>query len=833
MPERNPGLDKRDLLWAIAAALVALGATIPGLLALFRPGFPPSWGGDAYGHLFKVWKLYHYGWRSWIEDWYSGYPFLRFYPPLSYLAAWALSRIASDPVMGYKLLVSTVPPLSAITMYLALRILGFSRWSSLVAGVVYATSPWVFRVVAPEGNLPRAFGFTVAPLVLIALYAVVRFRSTTSALLAGLLFALPLLAHHSLAVTISVSSLGLLAAKLVYDGVMPRGSWRSRAHRLVVNLVLFLVSFILVSGFWAIPFIVDHSLASFTPETCGYLFRLQSVRPAQLVELGNSWGFFQGYLRLISPLALVLVAVYARNRRLIGSALLVALLLALFSLLSLGAYGPTPWLNQPPGISLIPPYRWLDALQPLYAFTIALLVEWVTRIGLRGRPAWILLASTMILLIAIAEAQPQLHAWRAESFDRDLAAALNFIGGDPSTGWRFYQWGLGISKGSMVGYSPAIAHKPSIDGWYRQGDPLYILHGELSWALTHDANYARSLLGLFGIKYVVLDGSLKDSGKAEKTLKNIGFHEVFRSGKIIVYRGNNTVLHASTGRVLAITCSYSVVKYVFPEAEQGKSCYLDDYSLADLQGYSEVILYDYRYGSWKAWATVLEYVARGGTIIVDTYRSPDMMRMVPGTGLRSEIKRHVGILELRLWNGSILSLNLSYRGEAWVSTIYSGKCAKRFVALGNNTVIGLERHGQGRIYIVGLNLLYYAYYKRDKTLRSLLHRILAPPREHLGLRLVSWSDGYMRIRYKSGTSFSLVVADAWYPYWRAYLDSKPIKVYREKHGLLLLRLPSGSHVVDLVFRDPFIGLRYVSLSASLAILALAVYQYMWRRKSLA
>ena len=822
-------MDRRDFLWAVAAALVALGATIPGLVALFRPGFPPSWGGDAYGHLFKVWKLYHYGWRPWIEDWYSGYPFLRFYPPLSYLAAWVLSRIASDPVTGYKLLVSMVAPLSAITMYLALRILGFSRWSSLVASVVYATSPWVFRVVAPEGNLPRAFGFTVAPLVLIALYAVARSRSITSALLAGLFFALPLLAHHSLAVTITASSLGLLAAKLVYDGAMPRGPWRSSVRRLAVNLALFLLSFILVSGFWSIPFILDHSLASFTPETRGYLFRIQSVRPLQLVELGNSWGFFQGYLRLVSPIALVVVAIYARDKKLIGSALLVASLLALFSLLSLGAHGPTPWLNRLPVVSLIPPYRWLDALQPLYAFAIALLVERVTRIGPRGRPAWILLASIMILLIAVAEAQPQLHAWRAESFDKDLAAALNFIGGDPSTGWRFYQWGLEISKGSMVGYSPAIAHKPSIDGWYRQGDPLYLLHGELSWALTHDANYARSLLGLFGVKYVVVDESLKDSIRAEEILKSIGLHEVFRSGKIVVYRGNSTVLHVSTGRVLAITCSYSVIKYVFPEAEKGKSCYLDDYSLADLQGYSEVILYDYRYGSWKAWATVLEYVARGGTIVVDTYRSPDMMRMIPGTGLRSEIKKHMGILELRLWNGSILRLNLSYEGGAWVSTIYSGKCAKRLVVLGNNTVIGLEKHGQGRIYLVGLNLFYYAYYKRDKALRSLLHRILAPPREHLVLRLVSWRDGYMRIRYESSTSFSLVVAEAWYPYWRAYLDSKAIKVYREKHSLLLLRLPGGSHVVDLVFRDPFIVLRYVSLAASLAILALAVYQYVWRR----
>jgi len=85
----------------LSIILLSLSTASLGIYELFIEGFfPPSWSGDSYGHLFKIWKLYNYGWTPWIRDWYSGYPFLRFYPPLSYLIATVIAKIVRDIVLG-------------------------------------------------------------------------------------------------------------------------------------------------------------------------------------------------------------------------------------------------------------------------------------------------------------------------------------------------------------------------------------------------------------------------------------------------------------------------------------------------------------------------------------------------------------------------------------------------------------------------------------------------------------------------------------------------------------------------------------------------------------
>jgi len=821
----------RESVLVTLSALTALVVVSPGIISLFQPGFPPSWSGDAYGHLFEIWKLYHYGWKSWIEDWYSGFPFLRFYPPLAYLAAWGLSILFSDPVVGYKILVALAFPLASVSMYLALRYLGFSRLASYLSSITYSTSPWILRVVSPEGALPRVFGFAMAPLALIALYMLVRGRRVYGAMLAGLLFSLLFLTHHTLAVTVSAVSLVLIFSTLIYragfsglkvsHGVIWRG--------LVVNFMVFLVSVVLVSGFWLIPFIADRGLASFTSETGeDYLFRMQSVNPLGLLEAGNSWGYFQGYLRFSAPLFFITVALLKRSKPLLASSIITASAYLVIVLLSLGAYGPTPWLNRLPLIEYIPPYRWLDSLQLIYAYALAASIDNILPVNpARGRHRLLVVAIIMLLVIAAgAESFSRLPYLRSESFDRDLAASLNFIGSDNTTGWRFYQWSLALSKGSMAGFSPAIAGKPSLDGWYRQGDPLYILHGELEWALRNDAAYAESLLKLFGVKYVIVDDTVSGSNVAKQILSSIGFTEVFRSGSISVFAGNNSILQAVQGRILMVSCSPDVARYVFPEAEAGKSCYLDDYTQRELQGYKAVTLYDYRYNDSKSWTQFLDYVAQGGVLIVDTYRSPDAMRGVPGTEIKSEISRYLGSISIQQQGGNSIELNLTYEGGPWFSTVYKCVNCTLIASTSDTAIIASVQYGLGTIYAVGLNLFYYTYYTGDSLLRDYLHNLLAPRAGYADAVLEAWSDGYMRIRCRANTSFALNVAEAWFPYWHAYIDSKPIQVYRSSQGLMTLNVPLGEHVVELVFEDPFTYLCYISAAAAIAIVASSIYAWL-------
>jgi len=223
---------------------------------------------------------------------------------------------------------------------------------------------------------------------------------------------------------------------------------------------------------------------------------------------------------------------------------------------------------------------------------------------------------------------------------------------------------------------------------------LSIMHGEVAWALTHDANYARKLLHAFAVKYVVLDEGYRDTYRAEEILKEIGFTKLFQSGPIVVYSQSNTsILQPLHRGILVISCSPAIVKHLFPEAAEGDSCYLDDYDTQRLSKYIAVILYDYRYKSPRAWSAFLDYVSKGGVLVIDTYRSPDMLRGIPGIGVYSRILKVKGLVELVLWNGTRYSLSLEYRGAVWTATVYSGARIHKLVRLSNYTLSARQATG--------------------------------------------------------------------------------------------------------------------------------------------
>src|SRR5205823_1749211 len=56
----------------------------------------------------------------------------------------------------------------------------------------------------------------------------------------------------------------------------------------------------------------------------------------------------------------------------------------------------------------------------------------------------------------------------------------------------------------------------------------------------------------------------------------------------------------------------------------------------------------------------------------------------------------------------------------------------------------------------------------------------------------------------------VVVAQTFYPCWRAYVDGQPARLWNANHAFQAFQVPVGSHKVQLIFRDR-------SFSAGLAI----------------
>ena len=90
----------------------------------------------------------------------------------------------------------------------------------------------------------------------------------------------------------------------------------------------------------------------------------------------------------------------------------------------------------------------------------------------------------------------------------------------------------------------------------------------------------------------------------------------------------------------------------------------------------------------------------------------------------------------------------------------------------------------------------------------------------------------MRLKTATGASGLLVLSEAYYPAWKAYVDGQPVPLYAADHVLRAVPLPAGEHTVELRYESWSlrVGLA-ISSVAYLALIALTVARARRRRKS--
>ncbi|MCS6802211.1 MAG: YfhO family protein [Chloroflexota bacterium] len=88
------------------------------------------------------------------------------------------------------------------------------------------------------------------------------------------------------------------------------------------------------------------------------------------------------------------------------------------------------------------------------------------------------------------------------------------------------------------------------------------------------------------------------------------------------------------------------------------------------------------------------------------------------------------------------------------------------------------------------------------------------------VRLEQASDMYLRIRVRTPEEQYLVVADTYYPGWKATIDGIPATIYRANYLMRGIAVPPGEHVVELRFEpDTFwLGFR-ITLSVASGVIA--------------
>ncbi|HID41920.1 MAG TPA: hypothetical protein EYP33_07205, partial [Pyrodictium sp.] len=237
-------------------AIVVIPITCLFVHNYLAPGYPATRGGDTYGHLFKVWKLCTSGYHGWIHEWHAGYPFLRFYPPLSYfLACWFAKLPGLDYIAGFKLVMVSSLIIAAMAMRLALGLLSVTPLVAWLAGLMYSFTVWHLRNIAPEGNMPMAFGYALAPLAVYALAACHQQRPRLSRLLfAGLGIGLLILTHHTSAVFTILSLIPVALVLILTDTLASKNKLRTLARIVLAYVIVALIG-LAVAAPWLVPFL--------------------------------------------------------------------------------------------------------------------------------------------------------------------------------------------------------------------------------------------------------------------------------------------------------------------------------------------------------------------------------------------------------------------------------------------------------------------------------------------------------------------------------------------------------------------------------------------------
>ncbi|MBV8481032.1 MAG: hypothetical protein JOY72_12105 [Actinobacteria bacterium] len=428
--------------------------------------------------------------------------------------AFAPLTLLVGPVLSYDVAALLAPAVTAFTAFLLCRYLTRSMWAALVGGYLFGFSGSVLRE-QHWGNLH------VTPLFVLPLVALVVLKHLRGELTrVGLALRLGLLLAVQLGISIEIDfslSVALVVALLLAYAVTPdlRPQIRRAAHAIAGGYALGvvfaapLVAYI-VSGF------VHESLV---PVGGVGTDLLNLVVPTQLIAVGGSTlksvsdrfpdGGIGAYLGL--PMLAVIVAYLVRNHRtsqarVLGGALLVALLLALGRTLQVDGHDlmPMPWaaLAHVPGFSSALPFRFSAYISLCAAVIVALWIG-TTRGRVYRRPYLLPILSVAFLVPVLWQPLFRLKPTRLAFIDDKLyehclprnEAVVFFPFG--TTGWSmtwqseagfWFRIADGHLKAEPIGGKPLISFDadPIVHDFYFVDDGRPTMDSLLAFAANHD-----------------------------------------------------------------------------------------------------------------------------------------------------------------------------------------------------------------------------------------------------------------------------------------------------------------------------------------------------------
>lgn len=98
------------------------------------------------------------------------------------------------------------------------------------------------------------------------------------------------------------------------------------------------------------------------------------------------------------------------------------------------------------------------------------------------------------------------------------------------------------------------------------------------------------------------------------------------------------------------------------------------------------------------------------------------------------------------------------------------------------------------------------------------------PRQTSNVEILDYQREQITIRAAAARDSFLVLADSYYPGWRAYVDGAETRIYRADYLFRAVHVPAGSHTVKFVFEPNSFEIgRDISIATLLAVVAALGY----------
>ncbi len=782
---------------------------------IFKSGVPP--GSDTLGHLAKVQYLGEHfkstgSIASWMPYWYSGFPILKYYPPLWYIVSIPVYYIFGNAFKTYNFLVIAWGILASSVVYFTIK-KRINVFSASFAAFLLVIAPFSIRELFMMGGIPRLFSIIFFPICLYLTQDLFKNNDRRKAiLLLSFSFSFYIL-FHALTAFFSMTTL------FVY--IILRCILEKKLYiKQIISYIASIGLSVALSAWWLIP---------------AYFGKMTQFSPREAivicsVSLKEIFGFNFHFLRdfgsrylgfSIFMLALISVIVF-RNREKFAI-FLTAIYCIIFSL---GVN--TPFYDTIFYSNLFFPERALnDGIFLLILLSSMLFLE-IKKFKIKKRA----IIAFFIIFLCLLDFYPSLQLIKNREEPEDIISTIEKTNSDGRIAF------LGILDPAATFY-PVLLKRYSVDGFYIQGT----LHNKdltgINFALSNE--YYAYILKQYD-KWNVSCVAVSGYDEFGKFLEENGFSKRYTVENIDLYcRDARLYIEPLKKTAIAIGKYSQTVSMAFPEVAEGYSDYIDEYSIEYLKNFDTIVFTGFSFhDKQRAEEIVVELAARGITVVVDLQgAATEWYETTPSfLGADSLTLDVEGTVDLVTDDEILATLEFepfSYEGGPWRSPVYLNLDNELLKIKKENelyTILGYKRINGEEVYFIGLNLFYHTLLTKDAAARALLAEIL-----QLHERTVngfssdnfSMGDESVVFEYTAENETWAVVSVTWSQNWKGYIDDQDIEIHNFEN-LILLQLPEGTHRISI--RQERTSSKQFSLIVSLLAILTAVFLFFepWKSK---